>query len=47
MLDSDNIPARDPTFLFNSPEFRELGVVLWPDFFKDQPENVRALGQYK
>ncbi|BGP30434.1 hypothetical protein JCM10296v2_002189 [Rhodotorula toruloides] len=40
LLDSDNIPARDPTFLFESAEFREMGVILWPDFFKDQPENA-------
>ncbi|GAA6044137.1 hypothetical protein JCM8097_002789 [Rhodosporidiobolus ruineniae] len=39
MLDSDNIPVRDVEPLFASPEFREMGVVLWPDYFKDQPEN--------
>ncbi|BGP38267.1 hypothetical protein JCM10450v2_002209 [Rhodotorula kratochvilovae] len=40
LLDSDNFPVRDVAPLFDSPEFRELGVVLWPDFFKDQPENA-------
>ncbi|GAA6052517.1 hypothetical protein JCM3770_003805 [Rhodotorula araucariae] len=40
LLDSDNFPVRDVAPLFDSPEFREMGVVLWPDFFKDQPENA-------
>lgn len=38
MLDSDNLPARDVTHLFDSPEFKEMGMVMWPDYFKDQPE---------
>ncbi|GAA5881637.1 hypothetical protein JCM3774_005704 [Rhodotorula dairenensis] len=40
MLDSDNIPVRDPAFLFDSVEFRKLGAVFWPDYWKDQPENA-------
>ncbi|GAA5902632.1 hypothetical protein JCM8208_007024 [Rhodotorula glutinis] len=40
LLDSDNVPVRDVAFLFDSAEFREMGAVLWPDFFKDQPENA-------
>lgn len=42
LLDSDNVPVRDVATLFDSPEFVEMGAVLWSDFFKDQPENVRA-----
>lgn len=38
-LDSDNIPLRDPTYLFASPAFREHGYVLWPDFSKDSADN--------
>ncbi len=40
MLDSDNVPARDVAFLFDSIEFKEMGAVFWPDYWKDQPENV-------
>ncbi|KWU45631.1 hypothetical protein RHOSPDRAFT_32939 [Rhodotorula sp. JG-1b] len=40
MLDSDNIPVRDPAFLFDSVEFKEMGAVFWPDYWKDQPENA-------
>lgn len=33
-LDSDNIPVRDPTYLFDSPEFRKHGAIFWPDFWR-------------
>ncbi|OWZ13745.1 hypothetical protein PHMEG_00012876 [Phytophthora megakarya] len=32
-LDADNVPVRDPTFLFGSPEFKWTGAVFWPDFW--------------
>ncbi|CAH0478482.1 unnamed protein product [Peronospora belbahrii] len=32
-LDSDNVPVRDPTFLFESEEFVRTGAVFWPDFW--------------
>ncbi|GAA6001573.1 hypothetical protein JCM10207_006731 [Rhodosporidiobolus poonsookiae] len=38
-LDSDNIALRDPTFLFDSPAYREHGIVLWPDFNRDSAAN--------
>ena len=31
-LDADNVPARDPTYLFNSPEYLRTGTLAWPDF---------------
>lgn len=30
-LDADNVPVRDPTFLFDSPEYRAAGALFWPD----------------
>lgn len=30
-LDADNIPLVDPSFLFDTPEFRETGALFWPD----------------
>ncbi|KAF8318463.1 hypothetical protein DL93DRAFT_389925 [Clavulina sp. PMI_390] len=42
-LDSDNIPLRDPTYLFDSPVYAGVGqpgVVFWPDIFKDHPRNA-------
>ncbi|KAG7392031.1 hypothetical protein PHYBOEH_006507 [Phytophthora boehmeriae] len=32
-LDADNVPVRDPTFLFDSPEFVKTGAVFWPDYW--------------
>ncbi|CAI5740560.1 unnamed protein product [Hyaloperonospora brassicae] len=37
-LDADNIPVRDPTFLFDSQEYREHGAIFWPDFW--HPDNT-------
>lgn len=36
-LDADNIPAKDPTYLFDDPRYRELGAIFWPDL----PPNKR------
>ena len=33
LLDADNIPLRDPAFLFDDPLYRRYGAVLWPDFW--------------
>lgn len=30
-LDSDQVPVKDPTYLFDSPEYVQSGSVLWPD----------------
>ncbi|CAO0790617.1 unnamed protein product [Mucor circinelloides] len=38
-LDSDNIPTRDPTFLFDSAEYKQKGALFWPDFWKTAAEN--------
>ncbi|KAK1943179.1 hypothetical protein P3T76_005816 [Phytophthora citrophthora] len=32
-LDADNTPVRDPSYLFQTPEFIQLGAVFWPDFW--------------
>jgi hypothetical protein len=31
LLDADNMPVRDPTFLFDEPAYRKTGAVFWPD----------------
>ena len=30
-LDADNIPAKDPTYLFDDSRYKELGAIFWPD----------------
>eukprot|EP00644_Phytophthora_capsici_P008816 jgi/Phyca11/541093/estExt2_Genewise1Plus.C_PHYCAscaffold_60049 len=32
-LDADNVPVRDPTYLFETPEFKRTGAVFWPDYW--------------
>ncbi|KAG7381633.1 hypothetical protein PHYPSEUDO_005791 [Phytophthora pseudosyringae] len=32
-LDADNVPVKDPTFLFTTPEFKKTGAIFWPDFW--------------
>ncbi|RLN13992.1 hypothetical protein BBJ28_00026219, partial [Nothophytophthora sp. Chile5] len=32
-LDADNVPVRDPSFLFETSEFVDTGAVFWPDFW--------------
>lgn len=34
LLDADNFAVRDPTYLFETTEFRETGAIFWPDFWK-------------
>lgn len=39
-LDADNNCVKDPTYLFDSQEFKEFGAVFWPDYWytaKDNP----------
>jgi hypothetical protein len=35
LLDADNVPVRDPTFLFDAAPFRETGAMFWPDRGRD------------
>lgn len=30
-LDADNVPVRDPSFLFNTPQYKATGALFWPD----------------
>lgn len=32
-LDADNVPVRDPRYLFESMEFQTTGAIFWPDFW--------------
>lgn len=33
MLDADNLPLRDPSYLFDTPEYRKHGNTFWPDYW--------------
>jgi hypothetical protein len=32
LLDADNVPVRDPAYLFDAPQYRACGAVFWPDY---------------
>ncbi|KAG6618718.1 RxLR-like protein [Phytophthora cinnamomi] len=34
LLDADNFAVRDPTYLFDTPEFQDQGAIFWPDFWR-------------
>ncbi|KAE8892941.1 hypothetical protein PF005_g19517 [Phytophthora fragariae] len=34
LLDADNFAVRDPTYLFDTPQFQEEGAIFWPDFWR-------------
>ncbi|RLN10382.1 hypothetical protein BBJ28_00024662 [Nothophytophthora sp. Chile5] len=44
-LDADNVPVRDPSFLFESQEFLETGAVFWPDFWHPKHTIFNIHGQ--
>jgi hypothetical protein len=48
LLDADCYPARDPTFLFECPQYRACGAVFWPDLAASAasltPAMVRVFG---
>jgi hypothetical protein len=35
MLDADNVPLVDPTFLFSSGQYTSSGALFWHDFTSD------------
>jgi hypothetical protein len=39
LLDADNVPVKDPSFLFDRPEFIETGALFWPENFKLSQDN--------
>ncbi|KAF7937060.1 hypothetical protein BELL_0092g00110 [Botrytis elliptica] len=46
-LDTDSYPLRNPEYLFEGREWRDTGLLLWPDYSKSHPTNPmwRLLGQ--
>lgn len=37
-LDADNMPLQDPTFLFETPQYKKTGAIFWPDFGSLEPD---------
>lgn len=38
-LDADNIPLRNPEFLFELPEYKKYNAIFWPDYTYTSKEN--------
>jgi hypothetical protein len=39
-LDADNVPVRNPEFLFGTPEYIETGAIFWPDIWRLAPHRI-------
>ena len=39
VLDSDNVPLKDPAFLFDTKEYKSGGNLFWPDFWTNNFHN--------
>ncbi|GMF24610.1 unnamed protein product [Phytophthora lilii] len=44
-LDADNVPARDPAYMFESKAFVDTGAVFWPAFWHPGPTIFNIHGQ--
>ena len=38
LLDADNVPVVDPSFLFDTPEYARDGALFWPDYGRLGPD---------
>ena len=47
LLDSDIVAVKDPEFLFDAPEYKDHGTLLWKDFWNSSsaPDCQRILGE--
>jgi ADP-heptose:LPS heptosyltransferase len=43
LLDADNVPVVNPEFLFETPQFRQLGAIFWPDYPQVKKEKNAAI----
>ncbi len=40
LLDADNVPVRNPEYLFDSPEYAGTGAIFWPDYQRLGPRRA-------
>lgn len=40
LLDADNVPCRNPAFLFDETEYRRTGSIFWPDYGSLGPDRA-------
>lgn len=39
LLDADNVPVLEPSFLLETPEFQKCGAIFWPDIYRIAPHS--------
>ena len=42
-IDADNMPVRNPEFLFSTQEYDESGAIFWPDRYMGRGDGIRWL----
>ena len=40
LLDADNVPVEDPSFLFDLAEYKKTGAIFWPDYGSLAPDRA-------
>lgn len=45
MLDADNLPLRDPTYLFDAPHHVLHGAMFWLDLWSPELSSTTFIGQ--
>lgn len=40
LLDADNVPVKNPEFLFETPKFQDTGAIFWPDYHHQEKADV-------
>lgn len=43
LLDADNVPVRNPVYLFDAPQFQKTGAIFWPDYKFAGGKKARAI----
>jgi hypothetical protein len=47
LLDADNVPLQDPSYLFKAPQVKQHGVMFWLDYWSNNFASHIYVGQDK
>lgn len=45
LLDADNLPTKDPSYLFESPHMSSHGLMMWLDLWSPHHSSTTFIGQ--
>lgn len=43
LLDADNVPVIDPTYLFDIAQYKKTGAIFWPDYNRVKGRNAKMI----